>query len=220
MPTKVCIVKVVVFPIFQYSMYGCESWTRKKAECWRINAFKLQCWRRLLRVQGISSKETKPVNPKGNQSWTFIGRTDAEAKALILWPPDAKSRLIGKDPDAGKDWGQERRGNRGWGGWMASLTQWIWVWANSGRWWKTTIIPCNSWENSLVWTNNYTVTYLDTRLPDTKNQQIPSKYHMQLLFISLESHVIIVFWTLLTSFTIWTDQLCLQNIKNFFMQNI
>ena len=78
----------------------------------------------------------KPGNPKGNQPWTFIGRTDAEAEA-ILWPPDVKSWLFGKDPDPGKDWGKEERGNRGWDGGMASLTQWIWVWANSGRWWRT-----------------------------------------------------------------------------------
>ena len=68
----------------------------KKAECLRIGASELWCWRRL-----------KPVNPKGNESWIFIGRTDAEAP--ILWPPDAKSRLIGKDPDAGKDWRQKEK---------------------------------------------------------------------------------------------------------------
>ena len=65
-------------------------------------------------------KEIKPVNPKGNQPWIFIGRTDAEAP--ILWPPDARSWLIGKDPDAGKDWRRRRRGVTGWNGWMASLT--------------------------------------------------------------------------------------------------
>ena len=78
----------------------------------------------------LDSKEIKPVNPKGNQPWIFIGRTDAEVEAPILWPPDAKTWLTGKDPDAGKDWGKRRRGNR-WGGWMASLTQWTWIWANS-----------------------------------------------------------------------------------------
>ena len=73
-----------------------------------------------------------------NQFWIFIGRTDAEAEAPILWPPDSKSWLIGKDPDAGKDWRQEeKQGDRGWDGWMASLTQWIWVWAGSRRWWRT-----------------------------------------------------------------------------------
>ena len=82
----------------------------------------------------LDCKEIKPVNPKGNQSWIFIGRTDAEAEALILWPPDLKNWLIWKDTDAGKDWRQEEQGTdiRGWDGWMASLTQWTWVWASSG----------------------------------------------------------------------------------------
>ena len=85
-------------------MYGYESWTIKKAES-RTDAFELWCWRRLL-----NSKEIKPVNPKGNQPWIFIGGTDAGAETSILWPPNAKSQLIGKDPDAGKDWGQEEKG--------------------------------------------------------------------------------------------------------------
>ena len=83
----------------------------------------------------LDCKEIKPVNPKGNQSWIFIGRTDA--KARILWPPDAKNWLIRKDPVAGKDWRQEEKGMKGWDGWKASLTQWIWVWASSRRQWRT-----------------------------------------------------------------------------------
>ena len=71
----------------------------------------------------LDCKEIKSVNPKGNQPWIFIGRTDAAAEALIFWPRDAKSWLTGKDLDAGKDWGQEEKGaNRGWDGWVASLT--------------------------------------------------------------------------------------------------
>ena len=81
------------------------KWTLKKPESWRIDAFKLCCWRKL--KNPLDSKEIKPVNPKRNQSWIIIGRTDAEA--LILRPPDAKSRLTGKDPDAGKDWEQVER---------------------------------------------------------------------------------------------------------------
>ena len=98
---KVHLVKAMVFPVV---MYGCESWTIKKAEHWRINVFELWCWRRLFRVPWTDCKESKPVNPKGNQSWIFFGRTDAEAETPILWPPDVKNWLIGKDPDAGKDW--------------------------------------------------------------------------------------------------------------------
>ena len=83
-------------------------------------------------------KEIKPVHPKGDQSWVFIGMTDVEAETPILWPPNEKSWLIWKDPDAGKDWGQEKEGDdRGWNGWMASPTQWTWVWVDSGSWWWT-----------------------------------------------------------------------------------
>ena len=86
----------------------------------------------------LDCKEIKPVNPKGNQPWIFIGRTDDEAEAPIFWPPDQKSWLIGKDPDVGKDWRQKKEeGNWGWDGWMASLTQWTWVWVNPGSWWWT-----------------------------------------------------------------------------------
>ena len=85
----------------------------------------------------LDCKEIKPVHPRGNQLWIFIGRTDAEAGVPTLWPPDVKSLLTGQDPDAGKDWRQEKKDNRGWDGWMASLTQWSWVWANLGRQWRT-----------------------------------------------------------------------------------
>ena len=83
----------------------------------------------------LDNKEIKPVNPKGNQPWIFIGRTDAEAEASIVWPPDVKSRLIGKDPDTGKDCGQEEKGTTedkmvGWHHWFS---EWTWVWANFRR---------------------------------------------------------------------------------------
>ena len=100
--TKVCIVKAIVFPVV---MCVCESWTIKKARHWRMDAFKLWYWRRL--ESPLDSQEIKQVNPKWNQPWIFIGRTDAEAP--IFWLPDVKSRLSGKDPDAGKDWRQEEK---------------------------------------------------------------------------------------------------------------
>ena len=90
--------KAVVFPVVTY---GCESWTIKKAEHQKTDAFKLWSWRT---QSPMDCKEIKPVNPKGNQPWIYIGRADAEAYAPILWLPDVKSQLIGKDLDAGKDW--------------------------------------------------------------------------------------------------------------------
>ena len=78
-------------------MYGCESWTIKKAEHWRIEAFELWCWRQLLRVPW---REIQPVHPKRNESWISMGRTDAEAETSILWPPDEKNWLIWKDLEA------------------------------------------------------------------------------------------------------------------------
>ena len=103
--TKIHLVKAMVFPVI---MYGCESWIIKKAERWRIDAFELWCWRKTLE-SSLDCKEIKPVNPKGNQSWIFIGRTNAKAEIPLLWLPDAKNWLIGKDP-AGEDWRQEERG--------------------------------------------------------------------------------------------------------------
>ena len=110
-------VKVMVFPV---AMCACE----RKDEQGRIDAFELWCWRRLFESP-LDCKEIKPVNRKEDQSWIFIGRTDAEAETPILWPPDAKNWLIGKDPDVGKDWGQEEKGvtEDEMVGWQASLTQ-------------------------------------------------------------------------------------------------
>ena len=91
----------------------------------------------------LDCKEIKPVHSKEDQSWVFIGRTDAEGEAPVLWPPDVKNWLIGKDPDGGKDWRQEEEkkkkaggegDDREWDGWMASVTQWIRVWINYGSW--------------------------------------------------------------------------------------
>ena len=85
----------------------------------------------------LDLKEVKLVHPKGNQSWIVIGGTDAEAETLVLWPPDGKNWLIRKDPDAGKDWGQEEKGTTEMRWLDGPLTQWTWVWASAGRWWWT-----------------------------------------------------------------------------------
>ena len=86
--TKVRLVKAVVFPVV---MYGCESWTLKKAECQRIDAFELWCWRRLLHVPWTARRSNQSMDSKGDQSWVFFGRNDAKAETPILWPPHAKS---------------------------------------------------------------------------------------------------------------------------------
>ena len=117
--TKVHLVKAMIFPVV---MYRCESWTIKKAEYRRIDAFELWCWEKTLESP-LDCKEIQPVHPKGDQSWIFIGRTDAEAETPILRPPDAKNWLIGKDPDAGKDWRWEEKGMTedemvGWHHWL------------------------------------------------------------------------------------------------------
>ena len=122
MLTKVCIVKTLVFPLV---MCGCESWTIK-AEHWRTDAFKLWSWRRFLRIPQTTRRS--------NQSILKEISPDDKAEAPVLWPPDMKNWLFGKDPDAGKDWGQEeKQGDRGWDGWMASPTQWTLIWANFSR---------------------------------------------------------------------------------------
>ena len=105
LPTKVHLVKVTVFPVV---MYGCESWTIKKAEHQRTDVFEL--WLEKTFESPLDCKKIKPVSPKGNQSWMFIERTEAEGEAPVLWPPDVKNWLTRKDPDAGKDWRQEEKG--------------------------------------------------------------------------------------------------------------
>ena len=94
---------------YSYSSSHVQMWELDRQEGWRIDAFELWCWRKLLRVPW-TARTIKLIYPKANQSWIFIGRTDAEAEASILWPLDVKNQLTEKDPDAGKDWGQEEKG--------------------------------------------------------------------------------------------------------------
>ena len=104
-----------------------ESWVLKNWCFWTVVLEKAL-------ESPLDCKESQPVHPKGDQSWVFIGRTDAEAETPILWPPHAKSWLTGKDLDAGRYWGQEEKGTTEDDGWMPSLTQWACVWVNSGSW--------------------------------------------------------------------------------------
>ena len=117
LPTKFHLVKAMVFPVV---MHGCESWTIKKAEHWRIDAFELWCWSRLLRVPWTARRSNQSLL-KGNQSWIFLGRTDAEAETPILWPPDVKTDssektlILGKI-EGGRRWGRQRMR------WLAGIT--------------------------------------------------------------------------------------------------
>ena len=117
-------------------MYGCESWTVMKAERRRIDAFELWCWRRLLRVPWTARRSNQSIHYE-DQPWDFLGRNDAEAETPVLWPLHAElthwKRLwcweglgVGGEGD-----------DKGWDGWMASRTRWMWVWVNAGSWWWT-----------------------------------------------------------------------------------
>ena len=106
LPTNVRLVKAMVFPVVMYRMWELDykaSWVQKN---WCFSTVVLE----KTLESPLDRKEIQPVKPKGNQSWIFIGRTDAEAQTPILWPPDVKNWLIWNDPDAGKDWGQEEKG--------------------------------------------------------------------------------------------------------------
>ena len=139
----------------------------------------------------LNCKEIKLVNPKGNQSWIFIGRTDAKAEAPILRPPDVKNWLLRKDPDAGKDWGWEEKGvHRKWDGWMASLTQWAWVWASPGVGdGQGGLACCSPWSQRVGhdwvnWTDMYNSTFLHFPFQMRKSSKVnPNKTFYQLPFV-------------------------------------
>ena len=115
--------------VWTWELDSKESWAPKNWCSWTVVLEKTL-------ESPVDCKEIQPVHPK-DQSWVFIGKTDAEAETPILWPPDAKNWLTGKDPDAGKDGRQEENGTSGRDGWMTSLTLWTWVWASSWSWWRT-----------------------------------------------------------------------------------
>ena len=114
---NVHIVKAMAFPVV---MYRYESWTIKKAEHWRIDIFKLWCWRRLLSIPWTARRSNQSTLKEINPEYS-LGRTDAEAEAPIFWPPDTESRLIGKGPNTGKDWRQEEKGQQRMR-WLNSIT--------------------------------------------------------------------------------------------------
>ena len=132
MPTKVRLVKAMVFPGV---MYGCESWTIKKAECQTIDPFELWCWRRLLRVPWTARRSNQSILKEISPGCSLVGLMKLKLQCFghLMWSTDSFER----------PWCWERLkaggevNDREWDGWMASLTRWTWVWVNSGRWWWT-----------------------------------------------------------------------------------
>ena len=131
--TKVHVIKAMIFPVV---MYGCESWTRKKAECWRIDAFELWCWRRLLRVSWTERRSNHPILKENQPEYSLKGlmlKLKLQCFGHLMWRANSLEKIL----ILGKIEGRKRRGITGWDGWMASSTQWTSTWANSGRWWRT-----------------------------------------------------------------------------------
>ena len=133
LPTKVHLVKAMVFPVV---MCGCESWTIKKAELRRIDAFELWCWRRFLRIPWTERRSNQSILKEINPEYSLEGlmwKLKLQYFGPLLWRTDSleKTLMLVKMKAGGEG------DDRGWDGWMASLTQWIWVWVDSGSWWWT-----------------------------------------------------------------------------------
>ena len=133
LPTKVRLVKAMVFPVV---MYGCESWTVKKAEHWKIDAFELRCWRRLLRVPWTAKRSNQSILKEISPGCSFEGlmlKLKLQYFGHLMWRVDSLEKTLMLEGLGAGGEGDDR----GWDGWMASLTQWTWVWVNSGSWWWT-----------------------------------------------------------------------------------
>ena len=157
LPTKICIVKAVVFPVV---MYGCESWTIQKAESWKIDAFELWYWRRLLSAPWTARRSTQSMLKETSPEYSLEGlKMKWRSSTLATW---CKELTHWKIPWC---WERFKAGgegdDRGRDGWMASLTRWTWVWVNSGSWWWTASLACcdswgcrveHDWATELNWT--------------------------------------------------------------------
>ena len=143
LPTKICLVKAMVFPIV---MYGCESWTIKQAKNWRIDAFELWCWRRLLRVPWTVRRSNQSILREINPEYSLEGlmlKLKLQYFGHLMWRANLleKTLMLGKFEVEGDD--------RGWDGWMASPTQWTWICASSKSWWwmgKPGVLQSMGWQ--------------------------------------------------------------------------
>ena len=133
LPTKVCLVKAMVFPVV---MYGCKSWTVKKAEHRRIDAFELWRWRRILRVSWTARRSNqsilKEISPGCSLEWLML-KLKLQCFGHLMWRVDSFKKTL----MLGGIGGRRKRGPQRWDGWMASQTQWRWIWVNSRSWWWT-----------------------------------------------------------------------------------
>ena len=162
LPTKVCLRKAMVFPVV---MYGCESWTIKKVERWRIDAFELWCWRRLLRVPWTAKRSNESILKEISPEYSLEGlmlKLKPQYFGHLMWRADSLEKTL----MLGKTEGRRRRGQqRGWYGWMAPVTRWTWVWASFGSWWwteKPGVLQSmgsqrirHDWVTELNWTVSY-----------------------------------------------------------------
>ena len=152
---KVCIVKAMVYPVV---MYGCQSWTIKKAEHWRIHAFQLWCWRRLLRVPWAARRSNQSIQKEISPEYSLEG-------LMLLLKLQYFGHLMWKFTHWKRPWYWERLkavgegDDRGWDGWRTSLTQWTWVWASSRSWWwtgKPGIVQPMGFAKSRTWLSDWT----------------------------------------------------------------
>ena len=169
LPTKVRIVKAMVFPVV---MYRCERWTIKK--CWRIDPFELWCWRRFLRVPWTARRSNQSILEEINPEYSLEG---LKLKLWYFGHLRQRANSLEKTPLLGRLKAGGEGDDREWDGWMASPTQWTWVWANSGRWWRTSKPGITKSQTQLSdWTATTTSLSLILPLPSSEQSQLSLLY--------------------------------------------
>ena len=196
LPTKVHLVKAMVFPVVTY---GCESWTVKKAERRRIDAFELWCWRRLLRVLWTARRSNQSILKEISPEFSLEGlMLKLQYFGHLVWRADSSEKTLMLRKIAGR---QAEGDDRGWDGWMASPTQWTWVWVNSGNWWWTRRPACwGPWGHKeldttewLKWTELWYSSYLtvitQNIIFNTKQRHFSRSFKNTVTFVPLHSHL-------------------------------